>query len=760
MSEGSQGAELGRAAAASASDPHSAPSGRCPRLRTAVAFLAGAGLLAGLYHRGQFILKPQLPLLLLILLQLVWIALLDRYGRETPRERLRVWTPTLVLCGFLLLHLFSGAVTHPWFYFLHWLPAQGNTGASGMCQLALGVAVLTPVLVVWRRRSWRPLAVLFLLAQAVALGFFFFATRGTPLFRIDHPSFMFRLHEFGRAFPQLVNYMPHWNAGTVHFAGTPSGVAGPGLLLWPWLRAMPVHAMYTYGFAALFIVGAPWLGVAAVRAAGGDRLAAFTGGLLALGVSQHYFLWTLHYGTIGAGFSAAWVAPVCALAFRALWMRRMGWRGALALALCAFFLALWLPHAVILGVGLTAAALAVGRRWTWRTIGVLAAAGAGALLLYAPWLRALLTDGHDVIAHVMAPARGTAAAGWTWAAAGAKAAAGGRHLLDHLKEGHPVLLFLGLGGVLAGPRRGVRRWYLPILIVLALVTGWSIQIKPQSQLSRMSIALFYAALVPAALLAGRLLRSRDLRLAPVQAFLCVVLALGARDVARIYINHGRAPYSILEHPVPALVDVIRTQVPEGGRLLFAGRCVHAYGRGKVAYLPVLAGREMMASDYYGFPPGMAEYEYPPRPHRESLEGMLRFFELYDVTHVVTYHQRPWIEFFRGHPDQFAETCVVPSGKYQLVMFEVRGAADRLRARPWRVTADFNRLQVAFEGEPPDEVVLPYNWTPGLRAGSPARVAPHAVSGDIELIALRPMGKRAVTIRYRPPRGWMPDDHGE
>lgn len=762
MSEGSQGAELGSAAAESASAPHSDTAGRCPRGRTAVAFLAGAALLAGLYHRGQFFLKPQLPLLALIVLQCAWCAILWRRAPDRPAwTRLRVWTPTLVLCGFLLLHLFSGAATHPWFYFLHWIPPRGDIGASGAFRLALGTALLTPVFIACRRRRAWPYAVLLVLAQGIALYAFLSVTRGVALFRTDHPSFMFRMYEFVRTFPQLVNYMPHWNAGTVHFAGTPSGVAGPALLLWPWLRAMPVHEVYTYGFAALFIVGAPWLGVAAVRAAGGDRASAFIGGLLAFGVSQHYFLWTLHYGTLGAGFSAAWVAPVCALAFRALWMRRLGWRGALALALCAFFLALWLPHAVVLSVGLAASALVVVRRWNRRALVPLALAAGAALLLYAPWMRALLTDGHDVIEHVLAPPRqDAAAAGWTWAAVWAKTAAGGHHLLEHLKEGHPALLFLGIGGVVAGRGRGLRRWYLPILIVLALVTGWSAQVKPQSQLSRMSIALFYAALVPAAIGAGRLLRSRDLRLAPVQAFLCILLALGGWNVARIYANRSRAPYMLMERPVPELTAWIRTHVPGNGRLLFAGRCVHAYGRGKVAYYPVLTGREMMASDYYGFPQGMAEFEYPPRPYRESLEGLLRFFELYDVTHVISYHARPWIEFFREHPDHFTEAFSLRVLKYDLVIFEVRGQAARLRERAWRVDAGFNRLQVTFEGEPPDEVVLPYNWTPGLRAGGAAQVAPHPVDAQIELIVLRPRGARTVTIRYRPPRGWMPDEHGE
>ena len=41
------------------------------------------------------------------------------------------------------------------------------------------------------------------------------ATHGVPLYRDDHPSFIFRLWEFGRAFPRFVTYNPYWNAGVV-----------------------------------------------------------------------------------------------------------------------------------------------------------------------------------------------------------------------------------------------------------------------------------------------------------------------------------------------------------------------------------------------------------------------------------------------------------------------------------------------------------------------------------------------------------------
>ncbi|MBP7276037.1 MAG: hypothetical protein KBA51_07525 [Kiritimatiellae bacterium] len=725
--------------------------------RTIASAAVGLILVGVLCSRGRLFWKP--PLLLLAILLIPWLGgWILRRARppRIPFGNLRFWIPAITICAFLLLHFFSSAVIHRWYYFPDWFPADGNLIRWGAARMALLTAILAPMFVIWKRHRALLLGALLLSAQIAAAVFFLQETRGIPLYRIDHPSFMFRLHEFARTFPQLLNYMPHWNGGTLHFAGTVSGAAGPGLLLWPALRAWPAHVIYPWALVLLFVGLAPLLGAAAVRAAGGDRMSSFAGGLLALGVSQHYFLWTLHFGTIGSGFSVAWAAPVCALAFRILWMRRAGWKSVLAFAVCAFFLAQWLPHAVALALGMTLAFPFVVRRCTRRAFLLIALGVGGALLLYSHWGWTLWSAGGSLVDHVVQSPRETVAAGWTWSLIGSKSIAGLSHLRAHLKEGHPLLLFLGIGGLAVVRSRGLRRWFGPILLVLALVTGWSAQIMPNSQLSRMSIALFHVALVPAAIFIGRILRARDERLAPVQALVAAVLILGAWNVARIYRNQSRAPYTVMEAPIAELASWIREQVPEDGRVLFAGRCVHGYGKGKVAYLPVLTGREMMATDYYGFPPGRAEYEYPPAPYRNSDAGLLKFFEVYNVTHVISYHEQPWIEYFRGNPDAFEEVHSVKStGRLTWVVFRVRRDSSRLSGARGRVEADFNRLTVTFEDTPPDSVLLRYNWNPGLRASPPAVIMPREVSPGITLMELQPRGLREVTIRYRPPNGRTP-----
>jgi hypothetical protein len=272
------------------------------------------------------------------------------------------------------------------------------------------------------------------------------------------------------------------------------------------------------------------------------------------------------------------------------------------------------------------------------------------------------------------------------------------------------------------------------------------QWKPHSQLSRVAIPLLFAAVAPAAIRIGRLLRSSDPRVAPAQAVLLSVLAVGALNSALAYANRGTAPYVTMNEPTRELVRWLRADTPEGSRVMFAGKCVHGYGQGNVAYLPVLTGREMMADDYYGFPVGTIEYEYPPRPFRNSFDRMRLFFDAYNITRVVTYHAK-WRDYFRARPEYFAETFSAASRHLTYAGFRLNRESRALYRGDGRVRATFNLLDVTLDPPPPDEAVLCYNWVKGLRSDDGVELFPCEIAEQITLIGVRPRGKREFSIRY-------------
>ena len=186
--------------------------------------------------------------------------------------------PVLVLCFFMVLYLCSSAVDHGWFYFLGWTPGQAaGRPVYGLLVFVLFAALLSPFMLNGfpRKNVW--LFSLLIVLQALCFGYLWLGTGGRALYSDDHPSFMFRLVEFSRTFPQLINYNPYWNGGVVDNVGVTSGTIAFGLPFLPFLKFVQVDKIYTFMFAVLYIGIIPWLAVMSVRIAGGSRASAFSG---------------------------------------------------------------------------------------------------------------------------------------------------------------------------------------------------------------------------------------------------------------------------------------------------------------------------------------------------------------------------------------------------------------------------------------------------------------------------------------------------
>jgi len=676
---------------------------------------------------------------------LLLVALGKGRGTARPRIERREVAPALALLGCLVLFLFSGAVKHPWFYLLNWYPRpdQGLEGLDiGMVRFVLLAALLMPFMLDHRPKVRWAVGGILVLVQLACLVTLLRTTGGQAIYRDDHPSFMFRLWEFGATFPRLVTYNPYWNGGVVNFVGTTSGTAAIGLPLFPLWRFFPAHVVYTLGVGLIYIVVMPWIAVASLRIMGANRTAAYCAGLLALGVSRHFFLWMLHYGTVGAAFASSFILPVSACVYRIVWLRkREKWLFAATVA-GVFFLLQWPPGALML-LPLGISMLFSTRRWTLRTWGVLCGVGVAVLVLDLRPLLTIVSQGDSLMAHVMDAPRQDSGCPLTFEVL----KQGFTALTAHAIEGHPLLIFLGLGGMFVLPSRSLRRWYAPLLLSLAFLAGWGPHLKPNLQLSRMAIPMFFAAVPCASILVSRLLETGGRRLAPVRAMVLAVLILGGWSVARLYAGKGHAPYTVPPDDLKSLVEWLRNDTPPGGRIMFAGRCVHYYGRGHVAYLPRLVGREMMACDYYAFPTTTVEYNYPPRPFRQSKARLFEFMELYNVTHVITYHDS-WKEAFRRNADKYEEVSV-PAGE-RTALFRVRRKPSLFLRGTGTAEAAFNRIHVELD-DPREEVVIKYNWADRLQAPPPVEIAPWDAGGGVQLIAIRPNGAREFTLRFG---GWL------
>jgi hypothetical protein len=550
---------------------------------------------------------------------------------------------------------------------------------------------------------------------------------------------MMRFWIFAKSFPQLAAYIPHWNGGRVAAHTVSSGATAPGLLLWPLWRFGAMEEVYTPGLILIFLVLAPAAAVVSVRLCGGSWTAGACAGILAVGISRFAFLWLLHFGTVASNTSAIFIMPVCAVLYRVLWLdRRELWAGAILVISSVLFLA-W-PASAIIAMAIVPGVVCSARRWSRPNLIFLAACAGAIAVLCLPQVLTILR-----VTDVGGFSKINTWQDWSFWDAFLK---GFSVLADHGHRAHPVLVIFGLLGVWFLPAPGMRWLVGPVLVGLAIVSGWGAGWKPQFSLARAGIPLFYLAALPAGFWLGQILRQPGSLWAPARALVLAVLIFGGLETAKIYANRTQLTFRAMPADVRELIAWIRTHTPEGGRVLFAGETVHGVGGGHVAVLPVLTGREMMACDYYHFSPQKVAYEYPPPPFHLTTGTTFEFLELYNVTQVITHHPR-WKEVFRADPDRYEEQFTFGE-RAKKTVFTVKREPGLFLQGSGRVTADVNRITVQLD-DPTLPAVIKYNWAEDLQADEGVGLEPHDAGRGVRLIALRPNGRSNVVIRYKGPR---------
>ena len=697
---------------------------------------------------GRFINSATLHSLLWLIPVLILVeATRSRWNISEP-EHSKTHTAELVLLGCMTLYLMTGATRDVWFYFIDWVPLAGDTSLHGFAQ-TLNVFLFLIAL------TWPP----FLLARGrlrfglIILGIFVFSqglsalrlwrtTGGAALYRDDHPSFMFRLDQAADILPHLEAYVPFWNGGVVDRVIGETGATAPAILLWPLWRFFDVDQVYTLGFSVIYIILLPWLCVLSLRMMKLNWPTCAIAGLLGLAVSQDYFLWVLHFGTLGAGISSTFILPFSASLYQIVQLERRDIKSLLCLTLSAFFLVLWPPGFIMAGLA-TLSVLSAARKLNPRALLFLALGGFAALLLDVRMLAVLVLKSQSLLDFVFhhhgdTGAEETAVLGRTFKE-------GLFMVLSIGKKMNPLILFLGLGGMLTLQDRKIKHWIWPPVLGLLLIAVWVSPHLEELQLERLMLPLEFLAIVPAAITASRCLEPTHFRLAPLKAVLIAMLLLTGWNASRIYANRGPAPYTTLSPEVRALATYFNETVPEGGRVLFAGHNVHSFGGGHIAYLPLLAKREMMACDYYHFPIKMVEYDYPPRAYRRP-EVMLGFLDTYNVTHIVTRfeHRR---QIFEDLGDPYVFDRKVTLGNVPAYVFRVDRPANLFLQGEGHVDASFNHLEVTLPKDA-TETILKYNYSEGLRASGKAELFPHPVDDTITLLGIRPKGETQIQIHYR------------
>jgi hypothetical protein len=523
-----------------------------------------------------------------------------------------------------------------------------------------------------------------------------------------------------------------------------SGVWSVGLWLLPFLHWIPAEQLYTPFLAVTFLGIVPLLAWASLAWTGASRRACWIAALLALAPGQRYWVHLLHYGTAPALFSMTMAMPLSALAYRFLYLEdRPRPATLLLLLLCGFTLLAW-PGAVVIALPLLLVLIChahrlSARKWIW-TLGALLLL----LVLLLPLAQVPMrysNIGTFVETTHTQTLREHFRDGWI--------------LMGHnLRSTHPWILIFGMLGGCFAARRSARRFFAPLILLLVILSGWGEEVMELLQTERLIIPAALVAIVPAAEWLDHLIqralsiqtrhRLAGAALRTGAAWALALLLVAGYEGAKAWGGKGLAPFHTMPDHTRELVQWLSDHVPEDGRVLFAGHCVHAYGGAKVAALPLFTGREMMAADFYGFSPKLVEHQYPPRAFRyDGPDVLFAFMELYNVTHIVTWHD-DWKAVFHRTTHYYHPVHVIG----RVAIFETRRESSLFLQGAGRVEATFNRIDLTLDS-PQDTVIIKYNWTPGWQADGDAAIFPHAAGRGVTLIGVHPGANLHVSLRCRP-----------
>lgn len=655
------------------------------------------------------------------------------------------WPMAWFLLAVLLLYAASSALTDNWFFPVNWKapgglgPLSPKSGCIRSLFLTAGLALgFKPLM-----RTPRALALAWIGLAGLAVYHLHAATGFAMIYRVDSPAFVYRFWSFLHTFPRPAFYDPHWNAGLPVSALVSTGIWSVGVWLLPFLSWIPAETLYTPFLAVFFLGLLPLLAWWSLAWTGASRRACWIAALMALAPGQRYWVHLLHYGTAPALFAMSMAMPLAALGYKFLYLDpRPRPATLLLLLLCGFTFLAW-PGSLLIALPFLLVLLFHARRlfpvkWMWML-------GAVALLLLVLLPLALAPLRHAPIARFLETTSQ-------------------QTLLEHLRNGwgllghnlrgsHPLILVFGMLGSIFWPTQSARRFFAPLILLLAILSGWGEEFKKLLQTERLIIPAALVAIIPAAtwldhLVAGAWsLRPNRCAAAALlrtgTAWAVALLLVSGYEGAKAWNGRGLATFHAMPDSTKELVRWLSANVPADGRVMFAGRAVHAYGGAKIAAMPLFTGREMMAADYYGFSPKLVEYQYPPREFRYSGPDVLfSFMELYNVTHIVTWHE-DWKNVFHRTTNYYRPVHAI--GRTEI--FQTRRDSSLFLEGTGEVHASFDRLDVALAA-PQDRLIVKYNWAPGWQAQGAVKVFPHDAGRGITLIGVEPGTNRAISLRYR------------
>ena len=618
---------------------------------------------------------------------------------------------------------------------------------------------------------------------------------GRILFSDDHPSFLYRFFLLKEHFPNIPFYNPFWNAGYSAREFLPSGMLNCFFLASPiiYLTDLSDISGGYWGLGAynliliwLYLLLVPAVIWLSARLLDLDRQTAAIASLLAFAPSLSYFEWLLKYGTLGFIFSSACVPLTFALIYRLIFAERdASWPDVFYLLFGSFFAVSWaltgFVFVPLVVLGLAKIIFNVDLKRLKLALAFVALFG----LCNGPWIKVFIEEskvfsfvgGSEMPGVAERENKLEAAPIDRWYAGilpsgtEVKRVEEAEKLLErNLRKLNPLLIILILPGFLFLKNKWLKVCFAAVSLWLLGLGFFGTILKPQLELSRMTLPLGFMLVFPVAgylswMLNFTIPALKAERVLKFIAFTSVWLASGLILVhpyasLAAWTNESAEKFVLEPKDFKDISNAVLEHSGEG-RVFFLGFVLHELGSthgisqdgGHIAPLPAITGVSMYSSDFYHAKWSTSD-PIPEYYRSRGSEGVEEFLDLVNASSVIT-AKKEWVEFCNSDP----RYSKVYSGKH-FTMFtrasdnlgwflegdgevELLPNGIRVRPRTAEVVLKFRRLPKLISSEPGVAIFSHPAFTEDFGKSS---------SKDIEFIGLRFFenpadGKSSVDLTY-------------
>ena len=566
-----------------------------------------------------------------------------------------------------------------------------------------------------------------ILAIAAGVVPLFLSLRSKLIFSDDHPCFLYRLTQLKYNFPNIPFYNPEWNGGVEAREFFASGILNVYLIFLPLIHFFEVEEIYNYIVIAILFLLLPisliWTGLNLKLSRNIISI------LIALGISHSiwWYRWALSYGTLG--FIVSMVLVPLNLSFIALLLDRniKIKPSQIAAMTVSISLMLFWSLSGVLFVTVAIASLfmlrsSINKQSVLIVLVLL-------LTINLPWIN-IFYQASNVSSFVAGSidSSGTTFESTKFKTDSIKATPDPmpsrvlNSIRKHFLPINPLVLFFGLAGLFYLEKNRFKNLILSFCVG---AIGFGIigsNLKPHLELDRMIVALSFVLTLPASIFVSQILKQKGKSI--VSSAILALILLIPFWVYKVSSNTSLEKYKIETSTVQNLASVIREH-NSGGRTLFSGFSLHELDGGHLAPLPLWTKSSLIASSYQH--DNWRYSDVIPLAYREKkLEGVLRYFDLMNVSLVVT-NDKFWRKWYKARPLDF--DLLEKVGQFNIFKvksyknnFFLEGSGEVLEEQGSKI-----RLKITS-----DIAVVKFNYLPFLRSNT-CSISPHQVGADISFI---------------------------